>query len=133
VVQALPTEGGNMVDRSCCRVGSRIIQHTRTNVSELLALSPHHTRPLDVYGCLPGTHYSVILSLTQHCAGTACAMKIVRPTTNEEVCLWTQNTVTPHQVYTVPRNKVGKFIFRLSYVFTEILISVVVLRWEVLE
>jgi hypothetical protein len=48
VVQALPTEGDNMVDRCCCRVGSRIIQHTRTTVSELLALSPHHLRRHDV-------------------------------------------------------------------------------------
>jgi hypothetical protein len=44
VVQALPTEDVNMVDRCCCRVGSRIIQHTRTPVSELLAPSPHHMR-----------------------------------------------------------------------------------------
>jgi hypothetical protein len=42
VVQALPTEGGNMVDRCYCCVGSRIIQHIRTPVSELLATSPHH-------------------------------------------------------------------------------------------
>jgi hypothetical protein len=48
VVQALPTEGGNMVDLCCCRVGSRIIQHTRTPVSELLAPSPHHLRRHDV-------------------------------------------------------------------------------------
>jgi hypothetical protein len=43
VVQALPTEGGNMVDRFCCHVGSRIIQHTRT-----LAPSPHHLCRHDV-------------------------------------------------------------------------------------
>jgi hypothetical protein len=42
VVQALPTEGSNMVDTCCCRLGSHIIQHTRTSVSELLAPSPHH-------------------------------------------------------------------------------------------
>jgi hypothetical protein len=48
VAQALPTEGGNMVDRCCCRVGSRIIQHTRTPVSELLAPSPHHLHRHDV-------------------------------------------------------------------------------------
>jgi hypothetical protein len=48
VVQALPTEGGNMVDRCCYHVGSRIIQHTRTPVSELLAPSPHHLRRHDV-------------------------------------------------------------------------------------
>jgi hypothetical protein len=118
VVQAWPTEGGNMFDRCCCRVGSRTIQHTRTPVSELLAPSPHHLRRHDVrtIPCLPGTHYSVVLSLTQHCAGTACAMNVVRPTTNEEGCLWTQNTVTPHQFYAVPGNKMGKLISRLSYV-----------------
>jgi hypothetical protein len=33
VVQALPTEGGNMINRCFCRVGSRIIQHTRTPAS----------------------------------------------------------------------------------------------------
>jgi hypothetical protein len=68
VVQALPTEGGNMVDRCCCRVGSRIIQHTRTPVSELLAPSPHHLHRRDFRSipCLPGTHYSVVMSLTQH-------------------------------------------------------------------
>jgi hypothetical protein len=38
VVQALSTEGGSMVDR--CRVGSHIVQHTSTPVSELLAPSP---------------------------------------------------------------------------------------------
>jgi hypothetical protein len=43
-------------------------------------------------------------------------MKVVRPTTNEEGCLWTQNTVTRHQFYAVPGNKKGKRIFRLSYV-----------------
>jgi hypothetical protein len=48
MVQVLPTEGGNMVDRCCCRVGSRIIQHTRTPVSELLAPSPHHLRGHDI-------------------------------------------------------------------------------------
>jgi hypothetical protein len=69
-----------------------------------------HTPPIDGYGCLPGAHYSVVLSLTQHCAGTACAMKVVRPTTNEEGCLWTQNTVTPHQFYAVPGNKKGNLI-----------------------
>jgi hypothetical protein len=65
VVQALPTEGANMVDRCCCRVGSRIIQHTRTSASELLA--PCRTICVDMtsgpYGCLPDTHYSVVLSL----------------------------------------------------------------------
>jgi hypothetical protein len=40
--------GGNMVDHCCCRVGSRIIQHTRTPVSELLAPSLHHLRWHDV-------------------------------------------------------------------------------------
>jgi hypothetical protein len=75
-----------------------------------------HTLPLDGYGCLPGTHYSVVLSLTQHCAGNASTMKIVRPTTNEEGCLWAQNTVTPHQFYAVGGNKMGKLISRLSYV-----------------
>jgi hypothetical protein len=44
VVQALSTEGGNMVDRCCCLVGSRIIEHTHAPVSELLAPSPHHLR-----------------------------------------------------------------------------------------
>jgi hypothetical protein len=47
IVQALSTEGGNMVERCCCRVVSRIIQHTRTPVSELLAPSPHHLRRHD--------------------------------------------------------------------------------------
>jgi hypothetical protein len=42
VVQAIPTEDDNMVGRSCYRVGSRIIQHTRAPVLELLAPSPHH-------------------------------------------------------------------------------------------
>jgi hypothetical protein len=37
-----------MVDRCCCRVWSRIIQHTHTPVSELLATSPHHSRQDDV-------------------------------------------------------------------------------------
>jgi hypothetical protein len=55
--------------------------------------------------------------LTEHCAGTACAMKTVRPTTNEEGCLWTQNTVTPHQFYAVSGNKMEKLIFQLSYVY----------------
>jgi hypothetical protein len=125
VVQALPTEG----DRCCCRVGSRIIQHTRTPVSELLAPSPHHLRRHDVrtitstrcLWMLAGTHYSVIMFLTQHCTGTACAM-VIRPITNEEGCLWTQNTVTPHQFYAVPGNKTGK-LFRLSYVNQTILIE----------
>jgi hypothetical protein len=118
VVQVLPTEGGNMVDHCCCRVGSHIIQHTRTPVLELLAPSPHHMHRHDVrtIPCLLGTHYSIVLSLTQHCASTACAMKVVHPTSNEEGCLWTQNTVTPHQFYVVPGNKMGKLIFRLSYV-----------------
>jgi hypothetical protein len=66
---------------------------------------------LQQHSPLPGTHYSVVLSLTQHCAGTACTMEVVRPTTNEEGCLW-----TPHQFYVVPRNKMGKLNFRLSYV-----------------
>jgi hypothetical protein len=44
-------------------------------------------------------------------------MKVVHPTTNEEGCLWTQNTVTPHQFYAVPRNKMGKLIFRLSSIW----------------
>jgi hypothetical protein len=48
VVQALPTEGCNMVDTWCCRVGSRIIQHTHIPVSELLAPSPHHLHRHDV-------------------------------------------------------------------------------------
>jgi hypothetical protein len=48
VDQALPTEGGNMVNCCCCRVGSRIVQHTRTPVSELLAPSPHHLCQHDV-------------------------------------------------------------------------------------
>jgi hypothetical protein len=56
-----------------------------------------HTPPLDGYGCLLGTHYSIVLPLTQHCAGNACAMKVIHPTTNEEGCLLTQNTVTPDQ------------------------------------
>jgi hypothetical protein len=43
-------------------------------------------------------------------------MKVVRPKTNEEGRLWTQNTVTPHQFYAVPGNKMRKLIFRLSYV-----------------
>jgi hypothetical protein len=48
VVQALPTESGNMVGRYCCRVGSRIIQNTRTPALELLAQSPHYLRRHDV-------------------------------------------------------------------------------------
>jgi hypothetical protein len=48
VIQALPTEGGNMVNCCCCRVGSHIIQDTRTPVSELLAPSPHYLRRHDV-------------------------------------------------------------------------------------
>jgi hypothetical protein len=36
-----------MVERCCCRVVSRIIQHTRTSVSELLAPSPHYLRRHD--------------------------------------------------------------------------------------
>jgi hypothetical protein len=67
---------------------------------------------------LPGTDYSVALFLTQHCAGTACKMKVVRPTTKKEGCLWTQNTVTPHQFYSAPGNRMGKLIFRLSYVYS---------------
>jgi hypothetical protein len=39
---------GGVVDRCCCRMGSRIIQHTRTPVSELLAPSPHHLPRHDV-------------------------------------------------------------------------------------
>jgi hypothetical protein len=57
--------------------------------------------------CLPGTYYSIVLFLTQHHACTAGAMKFIDPTTNEEGCLWTQNTVTAHQFYPVPRNKMG--------------------------
>jgi hypothetical protein len=60
--------------------------------------------------------HALFLFLAQHCAGTACAMKVVCPTTNEEGCLWAQNTVTPHQFYAVPENKIGKLIFRLSYI-----------------
>jgi hypothetical protein len=94
VVQAFPTEGGNMVDRCCCRVGSRIIQHTRTTVSELSAPSPHHllstwrqdhTPPLDGYGCLPGTHYSVVLFLTQHCAGTTHSKQEMLPVDKDHI------------------------------------------------
>jgi hypothetical protein len=48
VAQALPTEGDNMADRCCCRVGCRIFQHTRTSVSELRAPSPHPLRRHDV-------------------------------------------------------------------------------------
>jgi hypothetical protein len=48
VVQKLPTEDGNMVDRCCCTVGSRIIQHTSKPVSELPTPSPHHFRRHDV-------------------------------------------------------------------------------------
>jgi hypothetical protein len=66
--------------------------------------------------CLLGMHYSFVLSLTQHCAGTACAMKVVRPTTNEEGCLWMQNTVMPHQFCAVPGIKMWRLIFRLSYI-----------------
>jgi hypothetical protein len=39
---------GGVVDSCCCHVGSRIIQHTRAPVSELLAPSPHHLRRHDV-------------------------------------------------------------------------------------
>jgi hypothetical protein len=60
---------------------------------------------------LPGTHYSVVLSLTKHYAGTACAMKAVHPTTNEEGCLLTQSTMTPRQFYAGHGNKMGKRIF----------------------
>jgi hypothetical protein len=66
--------------------------------------------------CLLGTHCSVVLSLTQHCVCTACAMKVVCPTTNEEGCLWTQSTGTLHSLYAVPGNKMGKLISRLFYV-----------------
>jgi hypothetical protein len=59
---------------------------------------------------------TILLSLTQHYTSTACVMKVVRPPTNEEGCLWAQNTVTPHQFYAVPGNKMGILIFRLSYV-----------------
>jgi hypothetical protein len=123
VVQALTTEGGNMVDRCCCRMGSRIIQYTCTLVSELLVQfvstwRQDHIPPPDGYGCLPGTHYSIALSLTQHCTGTACTMEVVHPTTNEEGCWWTKNTVTPHQFYAVLENKMGKPIFRLFYIVT---------------
>jgi hypothetical protein len=45
----------------------------------------------------------------------ACMM-VICPTTNEEGCLCTQNTVTPHQSYAVPRNKMEKLIFQLSYI-----------------
>jgi hypothetical protein len=125
VVQVLLTEGGNMLDRCWCRVGSR--HHpthsyarlgTAGNIAAPFASTwgQDHTYPLDGYAWLPGTHYSVVLPLTQHCAGTACTMKVVRPTSNEDGRLWTQNTVTPHQFYAVPRNKMGKLIFRLSYV-----------------
>jgi hypothetical protein len=48
VVQALPTEGGNIVDRCYCRVVSRIIEHTRTPVSELRTPSPHRLCRHDV-------------------------------------------------------------------------------------
>jgi hypothetical protein len=41
VVEALPTKGGKMVDCYYCRMESRIIQHTRTLVSELLVPPPH--------------------------------------------------------------------------------------------
>jgi hypothetical protein len=47
-VQVLPTEGSNVVECCCCRVGSRIIQHTRTPISELLAPSPHHLLRHDI-------------------------------------------------------------------------------------
>jgi hypothetical protein len=48
VILALPAEGGSMINRWYCRVGSRTIQHTRTPVSELLAPSPHHLRRHDL-------------------------------------------------------------------------------------
>jgi hypothetical protein len=98
MVQTLPTKGGNMVDCYCCHVGSPIIQDTCTPISKLLAPSPYYLHRHDVrtIPCLPGTHYSIVLSLTQHCAGTSCMMKVVHPTANEESSLWTQNTVTPH-------------------------------------
>jgi hypothetical protein len=118
VVQALLTEGGNMVDRCYCCAASRIfVQKDDSYCEKARSLPPLSTTAVHVPSpCLPGTHYSVVLYLTLHCAGTACAMKVVRPTTNEEVCLWTQNTVTSHQFYAVPGNKMGTLIFRLSYV-----------------
>jgi hypothetical protein len=99
-----------MVDRCCCCVG---VSHHPTHSYARLETAGTIAAPLNAYGCLPGTHYSVVLSLTQHCADTACAMKVIRPTTNEECCPWTQNTKTHHQFYAVPGNKIGKLIFRL--------------------
>jgi hypothetical protein len=43
------------------------------------------------------------------------------PTTNGEGCLWTQDTVTPHQFYAVPGNNMGKLIFRLPYVYVHLI------------
>jgi hypothetical protein len=37
VVQALPTEGGNMVDCCCCRVGYHIIQQTSGTAGTIAA------------------------------------------------------------------------------------------------
>jgi hypothetical protein len=70
MVQALWTKGGNMVDCCCCSVGSRITQHTCIPIGTAgiitapFALTWHQdlTLPLGSYGCLPGTHYSVVLS-----------------------------------------------------------------------
>jgi hypothetical protein len=122
MVQVLETEGGNMVAAAVWSLASSSTliglswncwHHRRTTCVDMM-WGPYS--PLDDYGCLPGTHYFVALSLTQHCASTACMM-VVRPTTNEEGCLWTQNTVTPHQFYADPGNKMGKLIIWLSYVF----------------
>jgi hypothetical protein len=138
VVQALPTEGGNMVDRCCCRVGSRIIP---THSYAPSRNCWHHRRSC-IYmtsGPYTSTRQQLMLaghalfrcpSLTQHCAGTACAMKVVRPSTKEEDCLWTQNTVTPQQFYAVPGNKMEKLIIRLSYVYTGMFVTTCDISWR---
>jgi hypothetical protein len=41
VVQALPTEGGNMVDRCCCRVGSCIVVQKNDSRCEKARSLPH--------------------------------------------------------------------------------------------
>jgi hypothetical protein len=58
-------------------------------------------------------------------------MKVVSSATNEEGCMWTQNTVTPHQFYAVPGNKMGKLTFPLSDVESEATdLSLTCSAWE---
>jgi hypothetical protein len=124
VVQTLPTEGGNMVDLYCCRVGwgnhrDDALRYCRMSWTSLWADAWSITTSVATLSMLAGHAlfrcFVFNTALRRHCLRD----EVVRPTTNEEGCPWTQSTVTSHQLYAVSENKIGKLIFRLPYVWNQ--------------